>query len=356
MKVEEKIIWQQAGGDVARNYVRTNIEFDVILNGPGYAGPLPDCEKRLKVDGCSAKKITDLKRFAEEMKDGDIVVLRLGTSEVYAVGEVVGDYIWMEEFGDIDGWDLQHVRRVRWLWTAVGEPQKFDVHALKMGDTTQRLLDGTVRSWLEGLSIPEPAYRRPLAILPVGTHKEASLEEISEYLYDQGVSSQSIQHLLAEIGELIRIAKWYARRNEQPSEHETVSYLAIPLLRALGWTPQRMAIEWNQVDVALFDKLPRIDSNLAVVVEAKRRNNSCLTALSQAQTYAETRPKCKRLIVSDGIRYGVYARGAEGFSLNAYLNLTRLCDAYPVYRCAGAKNALLMMTPEWSPGEIRDLR
>ncbi len=190
MNIEGKTIWQQAGGDIARNYVRTNIEFDVILNGPGYAGRLPDCEKTLRADGWSSKKITDLKRFADEMRDGDIVVLRLGTSEVYAVGEVVGDdYAWMEEFGDIDGWDLQHVRRVRWLWTAPKEPQKFDVHALKMGDTTQRLLEGTVRSWLEGLSIPETAYGRPLALLPLDTYKEASLEEISEYLYDQGVSS-----------------------------------------------------------------------------------------------------------------------------------------------------------------------
>ncbi len=115
-----------------------------------------------------------------------------------------------------------------------------------------------------------------------------------------------------------------------------------------------MAIEWNQVDAALFDRLPRTDANLAVVVEAKRRNNSCLTALSQAEIYAKTRPSCKRLIVTDGIRYGVYARGTEGFVLNAYLNLTRLCEAYPVYRCAGAKNALLMMTPEWAPDRIAE--
>jgi len=34
--------------------------------------------------------------------------------------------------------------------------------------------------------------------------------------------------------------------------------------------PQRMAIEWKHVDVALFDKLPRNDKNTCVVVEAKK--------------------------------------------------------------------------------------
>ncbi len=35
--------------------------------------------------------------------DGVLVVLRLGTSDVYGVGEVVGDYQWVDEFGDGDG-------------------------------------------------------------------------------------------------------------------------------------------------------------------------------------------------------------------------------------------------------------
>ena len=45
-----------------------------------------------------------------------------------------------------------------------------------------------------------------------------------------------------------------------------------------------MAIEWNKVDVALFNQLPRADENLGVVVEAKKKDNSCLTAKSQASS------------------------------------------------------------------------
>ena len=86
----------------------------------------------------------DLKRFSIEMKEDDLVVLRLGTDKVQAVGEVVGAYDWSEAFGDVDGWNLQHVRRVRWLWPDLVNPKNFGTYGLKLGDTTQRLNVGPV--------------------------------------------------------------------------------------------------------------------------------------------------------------------------------------------------------------------
>jgi hypothetical protein len=75
---------------------------------------------------------------------------------------------------------------------------------------------------------------------------------------------------------------------------------------------------------------------------------SCLRAVSQAMTYSNGKLACHRLIVTDGLRYGVYVRREfEPFELYAYMNLTRLRAAYPVYRCKGVKEALLAMAPEW---------
>lgn len=285
------------------------------------------------------------------MKDGDVVILRVGTRTILGVGQVVGPYDWRDEFGDIDGWDLQHVRRVRWLWDGRTSLSMFGSYALKLGDTTQRLTSGPVTEWLATLRISEDALQRPLPILPtLAGQNEISVTEISEFLFDHGVASTSITTLLNEIGELTRIAKWY-QRSGKPSEHETVAYLVVPLLRALGWTPQRMAIEWNHVDVALFDQLPRNDQSLRVVVEAKKMGNSCLTAISQAESYAVGKSGCDRLIVTDGLRYGVYIRSEGHFNLYAYLNLTRLRQDHPIYRCKGAEDALLAMAPEW----IRDV-
>lgn len=353
MDITGKTIWQQAAGDTDRNYSDLCLRWEVILNGPGYAGPWPDCEKPLRSDGWSSRKATDLRRFAEEMKDGDLVVLRIGTATVLGVGQLVGTYEWRDEFGDIDGWDLQHVRRVRWLWMDRNNPKTFDTYTLKQGDTTQKLNDGPVTDWLSNLAVNDDALSRPLEELPTQEKPNGiGVTEISEFLFDHGVASSSITSLLNEIGELTRIAKWYQRASK-PSEHETVAYLVVPLLRALGWTPQRMAVEWNHVDVALFEQLPRSDETLRVVVEAKKMDNSCLSAISQAMSYSDGKAACHRLIVTDGLRYGVYTRiKAEPFRLYAYLNLTRLRHDYPIYECNGAEEALLAMAPEWKPSEI----
>ncbi len=337
--------WQQAAGDGNRNYVEICLKWDVILNGPGRAGGWPGCIQKLKKEGWSPRKITGLRRFAEEIKHGDVVVLRMGTSEVLGVGVVIGGYEWLDIFGDVDGWDLQHVRRVKWLWNGINNPKIFPTYTLKQGDTTQRLDSKKVMDWLESLNLKfESNY--DLTELPPYENDDIDFNEVSEFLFDQGISSTSIENLSKEIDELVRIAKWY-QKYSSPSEHETVAYLAIPLLRALGWTPQKMAIEWNKVDIALFNQLPRKDENLTVVVEAKKKGNSCLTALSQAQSYAEGKENCLRLIVTDGLRYGVYLKKGNNFELYAYFNITRLKTIYPIYECFGVMGALRAMTPEW---------
>lgn len=349
MDLTGKRIWQQACGDWDRNYVLECLNWDVILNGPGYAGAWPECKPRLVVDGWSSRKQTDIRRFAEDMSDGDLVVIRIGTSEVFGVGVIVGGYGWSELFADMDGWDLQHYRRVRWLWKGASEPKVFEKYDLKLGDTTQLLSEDSseVREWLSGLNFTEEELAKPLVILPENHSPLVSHSEIAEYLYDYGVSSTSIETLLREFSELQRIAKWYTKRENAPSESETVTYLVVPLLRALGWTPQRMAVEWNKVDVALFDELPRSDESLSIVVEAKKKGNACLTAFSQAEGYAKAKTHCKRLIVTDGLRYGVFIHDGAEFKISAYFNIVDLRDSHPIYGCKGVKEALRMMTPEW---------
>jgi len=347
MEIDKKTIWQQASGDTDRNYADICLEWDVILNGPGYAGALPKCADKLQKDGVSARKITDLRRFSEKIKDGDIVVLRLGTTHIFGVGIVVGEYTWHEEFSDIDGWALQHVRRVKWLWKGLNNPKIFPTHSLNQGDTTQLLNSQVVSEWLTTFDFSQEEINRELVELPKLESSEVDINEISEYLFNKGVSSNSVDTLVREIDELIRIAKWYEKFNN-PSESETVAYLVVPLFRALGWTPQKMAIEWNKVDIALFSQLPRDDSNLNVVVEAKKKGNSCLSAKSQAQSYAQGKNKCNRLIVTDGLRYGIYLKDKNEFQLHAYFNLTAMKSEYPVYKCHGVKEALRTMTPEWN--------
>ena len=108
-----------------------------------------------------------------------------------------------------------------------------------------------------------------------------------------------------------------------------------------------MAIEWRNVDVALFDRLPRNDETLSVVVEAKRKGSSCLSAYPQALSYAQGKYNCNRLIVTDGLRFGVYTKSDGAFKLFAYFNITNFKAQHPIYECGGVFEALRVMTPEW---------
>ena len=267
--MKQRKFWQQACGDTDRNYASICLKWGVILNGPGDFGAWPECELLLLEEGVSSRKVTDLRRFAEDMTDGDVVVLRLGTKDVLAVGVIVGEYEWLEIFGDVDGWDIQHVRRVKWLWSDLARPHQFKTYDLKQGDTTQKLTSKVVIDWIDNLALDFDSGTE-VPVLPSGEGNLVSFEVVSDFLFDSGISSNAIETLSNEMDELVRIARWY-QKYDDPSEFETVAYLAIPLLRALGWTPQKMAIEWRKVDIALFNSLPRRDESLSVVVEAKKK-------------------------------------------------------------------------------------
>ena len=154
---------------------------------------------------------------------------------------------------------------------------------------------------------------------------------------------------MATFASLERVAAWYKNERKRPegrpSEQETVCYLIMPLLFSLGWSQQTAAVQWNYVDVALFRGMPSTDATLALVVEAKLLGRSVFSHLGQARDYAlqQGRDGCKRLIVTDGIRYALHRRSGSSFHLEAYLNILNMRDAYPVFGCGGAVQAVLGM-------------
>lgn len=365
MNIEGKTIWQQAAGDTNRNYIDVCLDRGVILQGPADGGPWNSREEfRKKYHWLETRKATDVQRFWEEMKDGDLVVLRLGTNAIYGVGEIVGDYEWCEEFNDVDGWNIGHVRRVRWLWDCRkygdGQPQWFEKYALKFGGTTQLLTSdeakaAKIKAWLETLDTPDASGGLEPGDLPdIGTSKEVSLDDVEQQLFDKGRSPESTGKLMKVMQELKQIARYYDTQGEGTSEYETITHLVVPLLGALGWTPLKMAIQWpiqrRKIDIALFPSTPREPKSFSVVVEAKKLRRSSLTAFPQARSYAQQGGDCNRIIVTDGLRYGVFSRqsGEFGRYPDAYLNLNRMRDSYPIYGdCKGAAEALFMMSTDW---------
>jgi hypothetical protein len=91
--------------------------------------------------------------------------------------------------------------------------------------------------------------------------------------------------------------------------------------------------------------MPPTDATLACVVEAKLLGRSVFSPTGQAVDYAlrGDRERCKRLIVTDGIRYALHCRDRNHFKLKAYLNILKMRDSYPILGCDGAVEAVLGM-------------
>ena len=101
-------IWQLSGGQSTRPYADVFLKYGVGLIGPGDAGVWkPDREDDEFEGGF-------VRRFASEMEVGDVVLLRTGIASIAAVGVVASEYQYLDQFDDVNGWDLQHARRIRW--------------------------------------------------------------------------------------------------------------------------------------------------------------------------------------------------------------------------------------------------
>jgi len=101
-------VWQISAGPAARSYADVFLKHGVALIGPGDAGPWTPERGDEVFEG------SFVRRFARDIADGDIVLLRTGLARIAAVGIVVGGYEYANAFDDVNGWDLQHARRVRW--------------------------------------------------------------------------------------------------------------------------------------------------------------------------------------------------------------------------------------------------
>ena len=102
-------IWQLGGGPASRPYADVFLKHGVGLIGPGDAGAWKPERDDDEFEGGFVR------RFVSEMQVGDVVLLRTGIATITAVGIVASDYMYLNQFDDVNGWDLQHARRIRWI-------------------------------------------------------------------------------------------------------------------------------------------------------------------------------------------------------------------------------------------------
>jgi hypothetical protein len=305
IKKSNRSIWQLAGGSSSRSYADVFLQHGIGLIGPGDAGAW-------KPDRCDDEfEGGFVRRFASEMQVGDVVLLRTGIATIAAVGLIASDYIYLNQFDDVNGWDLQHARRIRWCRL----PQEYTFGTQVFGANPtrcSRIWTQEVKDYAERF-IKSPPMDWQMAPLPSLPEEEPILDEIPVYLQD----------IIANVNDLYSVYWDSQAFGDHPTEDELVAHYVVPFLRRLGWPVEQIAVKWKHIDVCAFKNLPRSAENCHFIIEAKRLGAGVEGALEQAKGYLEMLGISRDVLVTDGIRYRMYS-SQNGFAPLAYANLARL--------------------------------
>ncbi len=300
-----RTVWQVYAGTGAGGYADVFMKHGVALVAPGDAGPWRPDRDDAEFEGGVVR------RFATEAQIGDVVLLRTGLSTIRAVGLIASDYVYLPQFDDVNGLDLQHARRVRWY----ALPDEYDFGVRVFGTSTPRFSQVSqpeVADYAERFLSSPPTHWQS-APLPALPDEEPPLDEVPSF----------VQDLVAQVHDLVGLYADRAAFGEYPAEDEMLAHYVVPFLYALGWPVERIAVKWRFIDVAVFSALPRTPENCHFIIEAKRIGTGVEGALEQAKGYVEALGILRDIVVTDGIRYRMYD-AEKDFAPVAYANLARL--------------------------------
>ncbi|ATH07093.1 hypothetical protein BIY24_03815 [Halobacteriovorax marinus] len=360
-------IWQIAAGDPGRYATKIFLDYDLMFLGPGDPGDILLNSDTYKDIGISAQKLRALQRFAntQEVKAGDIVLLR-ETYRVVAIGVVSEDeYRWNPCLDDVYGWDLQHTRRVIWQ-------EELNKELLKIQDETCDLFSGRKQTPMFTRVSDEKIIdkidhlvskikTRKLKSDLNGIQNPMNLKELESELYGEGLSQGKISQLINVIEDQRRLIKWYGKNgfaSKRPTEHEIVAFMIIPLLQSLGWSKQLLGVEWHKVDLAGFHSVPSNEDNCVFVCEAKSLGTGMNHVFFQAEKYVNSLnlTKCSKIITTDGPTIYVYEKqdGVWNHEPSGYVNLSKLRREHLVPPNTDGVKTLMSLAPEGMHKKLKD--
>ncbi len=327
--------WQIASGSLGREYEDQFLRFGMAFVGGD-----------------------DKVAAMSKVKEGDRVLLKKGMYKVVAAGEVVNrkgkcqgkdDKEWLHDF---DGWNLRAYCFVDWH-----EPDKpVETEGLTRA-TIQRVNKKNLRDICDSIIETVPA-KEDYDPEPEATEL-VEYSQILSFLIQEGLRPGSAEELTAAFNRIRLLAQYYydsSHRWEDIREHETRTFLIIPLLLALGWAEQQLKIELpvagrQRADIACFSK-PYGGNNedCIILIETKGFSQGLDYAQDQARGYAEHFPNCQVVLVSNGYCYKAFRRDKDGYfsqTPSAYLNLLKPRDRYPLdpQNVKGSLEALRLLLP-----------
>lgn len=358
-------VWQIAAGESGRYYDDLFLKHDVMFLGPGGYGRYEKdkYDKVVKGGLFTANKIGQIRSFAFNVKPNDIVLLRRGY-DVIAVGLIPegSNYDWSKTFDDVYGWDLQHFRRVIWQDELKSVLTKLQKGAPLFGERKQiptftAVKDEKVLSRIA--SLLDNLKTRDLKVLPDDPPEPMNWEQLAEALFSKGIASSAVDNVVAAVKHQQQLGKWYAEiplKEKRPSEHEVVAHLILPLMKALGWSEQLLAVEWHKIDLAAFYGAPTTASKCVLLCEAKGLGHGLQNVIVQATNYVKNNEltNCNRLMLTDGRRIYLHERDRGPWNAfpSGYLNVDKIREGHLAPRDTNAIDTLIALTPAGVTREI----
>lgn len=353
----ERRVWQIAAGDPGRDYSDLFIRHDLMLIGPGRFGKYDGerFEQAAKEEHFTGHRIGQVRAFCTMVSPGDIVLLRTG-HRVEAVGVVHSSgYDHEPAFDDVYGWDLQHMRRVLWQEQLKPELDRIQKGRKVFGHmkeipTLTRVVDRKVLDVFEPLF--ELCHERKLRDLPPPPSDVLESEKIGTLLFAKGLPNEFVDRTLLALQRQKRLARWYeglGKRASRPREHEVVAHMVLPLLLALGWSEQLLAVEWNRVDLTGFAETPTDAGTCVLVCEAKELGHGLQDIFDQARRYVSALKlaRCKKILLTEGQRLYVYQKDGEnwGDEPAGYINVHKIRENHIAPAGTNAIETIVALTP-----------
>ncbi len=177
-----------------------------------------------------------------------------------------------------------------------------------------------------------------------------SLEDSGVQLFQDGLSNESVKRAIDAIEKTRRLGSWYNETSlsgREPSEHEIIAHTTVPLMFALGWSEQLLAVEWEHIDLAFFDHTPTDPKHCTMICEAKHPYKPLESALEQAIHYVRVMElkNCRKILLTSGTRLLTYRRRGNEWQLNGYANLMKLRMNHAIPRGVSASATLMNLVP-----------
>lgn len=321
--------WQIGTGDGTRSYFDIFLRYGVALVGPGDPGMEGSPEAKLFYAANPYRNNWGEK--LKKVKKDEWLIARKGKQTILAIGRVTEEYDYSNLFSDVEGWDLQHFVKVKWYKPDTkNEIIEFD--NLPLGQSTLQGCNNAVvfdEIYKTEFKEAKNEFNVEDLILPA----DISIDKIVSALIDSGVRIQDAENIGFTLNRIVRLTDWYLANDGESLEIEIVFFLVVPLLIALGWSEQKIKIEYNNIDVALFH-LPfkgNYKTSPEIIIEAKTFGNGLAFTGEQIKTYAEKYPECKKFIATNGFRYKYFEKLNGKMEFIGYFNLIDLKERNVLY-------------------------